>query len=44
VSRENVCPPGGTWYEYIALLVTMQATAVGLATIVWLLLSSAWRD
>jgi hypothetical protein len=34
------CGPGAVWHEYIALIITAQAGAIGLATIVWLLLSS----
>jgi hypothetical protein len=44
VRKDDICGPGGVWHEYLALAVTVQATAVGLATFVWLLLASAMRD
>jgi hypothetical protein len=37
---KNGCGLGAVWHEYIALVITAQAGAIGLATIVWLLLSS----
>lgn len=42
--RKDACGLGAVWHEYIALVVTVQASAIGLATIVWLLLTSAGRD
>lgn len=36
----NGCGLGAVWHEYFALIITAQASAIGLATIVWLLLSS----
>lgn len=41
--RKDACGLGGVWHEYIALVITVQATAIGLATFVWLLLTSAKR-
>jgi hypothetical protein len=34
------CGLAAVWHEYISLVITAQAGAIGLATIVWLLLSS----
>jgi hypothetical protein len=42
--KKDACGLGAVWHEYIALVVTFQATAIGLATLVWLLLTSAGRD
>jgi hypothetical protein len=33
------CGPGAIWHEYISFVVTAQAMAIGLATLVWLMLS-----
>jgi hypothetical protein len=38
--RKDACGLGAVWHEYIALVVTVQASAIGLATVVWLLLTS----
>lgn len=35
------CGVAAVWHEYIAFVVTVQATAIALATLVWLLLSDA---
>lgn len=42
--KKDACGLGAAWLEYIALVVTVQATAIGLATLVWLLLTSAARQ
>jgi hypothetical protein len=34
------CGFGAVWHEYTAFVVTVQATAIGLATLVWLLLTN----
>jgi hypothetical protein len=39
--RKDACGLGAVWNEYIALVITVQASAIGLATFVWLLLTSA---
>lgn len=31
---------GAVWHEYIAFMVTVQATAISLATLAWLLLTN----
>ena len=41
--KKDACGVGAAWLEYIALVVTVQATAIGLATLVWLLLTSTAR-
>jgi hypothetical protein len=41
--KKDACGLGAAWLEYIALVVTVQATAIGLATLVWLLLTSTAR-
>jgi hypothetical protein len=33
------CGPGAVWHEYISFVVTAQAMAIGLATLVWLMLT-----
>jgi hypothetical protein len=41
VKSEDVhCGFGAVWHEYIAFVVTVQATAISLATLVWLLLTN----
>jgi hypothetical protein len=37
---KNACGLTAVWHEYIALVVTAQAGAIGLATVVWLMLTS----
>ncbi|MBV9639841.1 MAG: hypothetical protein JO330_09850 [Mycobacteriaceae bacterium] len=42
--KKDACGLGAAWNEYIALVVTVQAAAIGLATFVWLLLTSERRS
>jgi hypothetical protein len=42
--RKDACGLGAAWNEYIALVVTVQAFAIGLATFVWLLLTNERRS
>jgi hypothetical protein len=44
IVKKDDCGFGAVWLEYIALVVTVQGTAIGLATLVWLLLASAVRQ
>jgi hypothetical protein len=44
VRPEELCGAAGVWHRYIALAVTVQAAAIGLATMVWLLRTSALRE
>jgi hypothetical protein len=39
--KKDACGLGAIWNEYFALVVTVQASTIGLATFVWLLLTSA---
>lgn len=41
VDQEPACGTGAVWHEYITFVVSVQALAIGLATLVWLLLSDA---
>jgi hypothetical protein len=42
--KKDACGPVAAWNEYSALVVTVQALAIGLATFVWLLLTSERRS
>lgn len=35
------CGPGAVWHEYIAFVVSVQALAIGLSTLIWLYLANA---
>jgi putative exporter of polyketide antibiotics len=39
--KETLCGTGAVWHEYISFVVNVQALAIGLATLVWLLLGDA---
>lgn len=38
------CGVGAVWHEYISFVVSAQAFAVGLATLVWLMVVDAWQE
>lgn len=38
-----VCGPAAMWHEYVAFVITVHATAIGLATLAWLLLANSWN-
>jgi hypothetical protein len=42
--KKQACGLAAVWHEYTALVVTFQASAIGLATFVWLLLTSERRS
>lgn len=41
VDQDTLCGMGAVWHEYITFVVSVQAMAIGLATLVWLLLVDA---
>ena len=41
VDQGPYCGTGAVWHEYITFVVSIQAMAIGLATLVWLLLADA---
>jgi len=38
------CGLGAVWHEYISFVVTVQALAIGLATLVWLMVIGAVQE
>lgn len=38
--HDGVCSQVAQWHTYVAFTLTVQATAIGLATLVWLLVSA----
>jgi len=41
VDQGPACGTGAVWHEYVTFVVSIQAMAIGLATLVWLLLADA---
>ena len=44
VDQGPFCGTAAVWHEYITFVVSVQAMAIGLATLVWLLLTDALHD
>ena len=44
IDQEPLCGTAAVWHEYITFVVSIQAMAIGLATLVWLLLTDALND
>ena len=44
VDQGPFCGTAAVWHEYITFVVSIQAMAIGLATLVWLLLTDALHD
>lgn len=39
--KDTLCGMGAVWHEYISFVITIQALAIGLTTLVWLMLAEA---